>query len=83
MISLYCYHVDCAVDGIQVVWDDIAPTTCPLNAGHELNSVSRTPTENQAHNRVNINDGAGRVFQITVDQNGALSAAQVFGPNPI
>ena len=86
MISLRCWDVDCQVDGIQKVWydwvNDTPPTECPIDVGHTVNNVAPTPETIQAHDVLNLNDGAGRVFQITIDQNGTLSTVQVAGDPP-
>lgn len=87
MSHLRCWDVDCQSDGVVTSWSVAEPTDCPNDPAHVVNAV--TPTagpdggdQPKAPETMHLTDGAGRVFEITVDQNGALSASQVFGDPP-
>lgn len=87
MALIYCWDVDCQTDGIVTVWGETAPTECPNAGGHIVDGIGPTagPYNNgqpRADGELYLNDGAGRVFKLTVDQNGDLSTAQVAGDPP-
>lgn len=87
MATLRCWDVDCQVDGVVTEWADIAPTLCPVDSGHTLNGVGPTAGgfnggQPVAHQAIYMDDGAGRVYKMTIDSNGGWVATQLAGPAP-
>ena len=78
---LYCYNVECQTCGTVEEWNaGVDPTGCPTDPGHTIDSHELVRAANTV---ILINDDAGRVFEITADQNGTLSTTQITGPAPV
>jgi hypothetical protein len=78
------YDVDCDTDGYQCVWSDVEPTECPLDSAHSVTKVvAHSGDGSPVRGALYLSDGAGRSFEITVDQNGVLSTSQISGPPPV
>ena len=87
MADLYCWDIDCTVDGIVTTWTDDTPQVCPVDGGHAITGVTQTATtfnngQPMAQHELFMNDGAGRVYKMSIDINGAWQSVQVFGPAP-
>lgn len=80
MAALYCWDIDCVTDGVFTHWAELEPVQCPNDAGHTLTGVSPSIS---AHLDLHMNDGAGRVYKMTIDQNGTWVPTQVAGPSPV
>jgi hypothetical protein len=75
------------VEGVVTTWAEDLPQVCPNDGGHAIASVSATKAlfndgQPTAHDSLYMSDGAGRVYQMTIDINGAWQSVQVFGPAP-
>jgi hypothetical protein len=88
MSHLRCWDLTCQTDGVVNVWAEYQPMpVCPNNGGHTVDSVLPTSTQFNdgqptAHHELFMDDGTGRVYRMSIDQNGAWQSTQVAGPPP-
>ena len=83
MTPLMCYEFTCGVCGVLPVWSNSVPTECPDDANHDCSGIMQSSAPvGMSMEQIHLHDDAGRVFRVTVDQNGTMSAEQVSGPAP-
>lgn len=87
MSDLLCWDIECTVDGTVVTWDADTPQVCTVDAGHAITGVSRSvgpcnAGQPLAQKAIFMDDGAGRVYKMSIDINGAWVPTQVWGPAP-